>query len=276
MPLISIIIPTYNRSKNLNRAIKSVLAQSFDDYEILVIDDCSTDDTETIVKGFNSNKIRYIKLDQNSGGSMIPRKVGLKSANSKYIAMLDDDDFWVDSGKLALQVTYLETHPNCLLVGTDAITVNDNGFVKMHHHYPKTYQEIRGKLLIYNCFYHSSVLYRRDTIEKLGGYRIISGRRYKEFSNDYDLWLRMGIEGEVINLPIYGVGHVYAPSNLSAVDRLYYMIQQVSLIGKYKTHYRNYFIAGLVKCFFSVVELPLLRMAKNGLININKENNENH
>jgi glycosyltransferase involved in cell wall biosynthesis len=272
MSLVSVIMPTYNRPKLLRRAIESVLVQSFTDYEIIVVDDCSTDDAEAVVTSFNDKRIRYIKLDKNSGGSMLPRRVGIKEANSKYIAILDDDDFWVDIGKLALQVVYLETHPKCMLVGTDAITVSGEGFVKMHHHYPKTYQEIRGKLLIYNCFYHSSVMYRKETIERMGGYKAVNGRRYKYFSNDYDLWLRMGIEGEVVNLPIYGVGHVYSPSNLSAKDRMYYMMQQVSLIGDYKKYYRNYFIAGLVKCFFSLIELPLLRTAKNGIINIGKEN----
>lgn len=271
MPLISVIIPTYNRSKALVKAIKSVLGQTIEDYEIIVVDDCSTDDTENIVRGLKDKRIRYIKLDKNSGGSMLPRKIGIENATSKYIAILDDDDFWVDKGKLVLQAVYLETHPECILVGTDAITVDENGFVKMHHHYPKTYQEIRGKLLIYNCFYHSSVMYRRDAVERIGGYNAVNGRRYKYYSNDYDLWLRMGMIGEVINLPIYGVGHVYSPATLNARDRIYYMMQQVKMIGKYKRYYRNYFIAGLVKCVFSIIELPLLRTAKNGLINIRKD-----
>jgi GT2 family glycosyltransferase len=231
-----------------------------------VVDDCSSDNTSEAIKELNDNRIRYIRLEKNSGGSMTPRKIGIEQSTSKYIAILDDDDFWADDNKLKDQVAYLESHPNCVLVGTDAVSTNGGDEIMMYHHYPKTNLEIRNKILLYNCFYHSSVMYRREILDKVGGYKTIKGGRYQNYSNDYDLWLRMGMVGEIANLPIYGVAHVYSPAQLSTIDRIFYMIKQMKLISNYKREYPNYLIANAVRAFCSVAELPVLRSIKNAII----------
>ena len=192
MNLVSVIMLTYNRSKILSKAIKSVLDQSYSDYELIVVDDCSMDDTEEVVAQFKDKRIRYCKTQQNSGGSMIPRQIGLDVSKGKYIAILDDDDFWIDKHKLSLQVLYLETHPEAVLVGTDAIATNRAGSIIAHHHYPATFIEIKKKLLRQNCFYHSSVMYRKESCLDAGGYIAIKGGCYRNFTDDYELWLRMG------------------------------------------------------------------------------------
>lgn len=92
MPSVSVIIPTYNRSKLLKEAIESVLQQNYTDFEVLVVDDGSTDDTHSVVKRFSDPRLRYFYKD--NGGQSSARNLGLVKAKGKYIAYLDEDDLW--------------------------------------------------------------------------------------------------------------------------------------------------------------------------------------
>lgn len=102
---ISVIIPTYNREGLVGRAIKSVLSQTYKDVEVIVVDDASTDDTETEVKKIESDRLRYIKLNKN-GGACRARNFGINEAKGDYIAFLDSDDIW-NPDKLEKQMKYL-------------------------------------------------------------------------------------------------------------------------------------------------------------------------
>ena len=106
MPLVSVIIPTYNRSNFLRMSISSVLKQSFRDFELIVVDDCSPDDTPQVINSINSHKVNYIRHNANKGESE-SRNTGIKIAESKYIAFLDDDDEWL-SDKLSKQIEIIE------------------------------------------------------------------------------------------------------------------------------------------------------------------------
>lgn len=263
MSLVNVVMPTHNRSKLLDRAIKSVLAQTFTDYELIIVDDCSTDDTQQVVSGIKDSRIRYIKTERNSGGSMIPRKIGNKYSNSKYIAVLDDDDYWADKDKLALQVAYLESHEECIMVGTDWVAVDKDGNKLFYHNYPKSYRDIKKRLLFRNCFYHSAVMYRRESFIKMGGYGIIKKRMYHNFSDDYEMWLKMGTLGEIINLPVYGAGHIYTPYiKLSRLDQSYYMIMHMNLIKSFKKYYDNYYWAMIFRLLIVVYSILLSNSLK--------------
>jgi glycosyltransferase involved in cell wall biosynthesis len=108
-PTVSIIIPTYNRAHVLSRAIQSVLAQTYQDFELIIVDDGSTDDTERLVKSFNSEKIRYIRHIENKGPAAA-RNNGIQSAKGDYIAFQDSDDEWMPQ-KLEKQMRAFETAP---------------------------------------------------------------------------------------------------------------------------------------------------------------------
>jgi glycosyltransferase involved in cell wall biosynthesis len=109
MPTVSVIIPTYNRAKLLGRAIQSVLDQTYQDFELFIVDDASTDDTESLVQSFNSPKIRYIRHRQNKGISGA-RNTGIRSAGGDYIALQDSDDEWLPD-KLEKQMRALAAAP---------------------------------------------------------------------------------------------------------------------------------------------------------------------
>ena len=107
MPTASVIIPTYNRGVPLKRAIESVLSQQFEDFELIVVDDASTDDTEAIVERFDDSRVRYLSHRTNRGGSAA-RNTGIDASEGKFVAFLDDDDEWLPH-KLSRQVDRLET-----------------------------------------------------------------------------------------------------------------------------------------------------------------------
>jgi glycosyltransferase involved in cell wall biosynthesis len=109
MPTVSIIIPTYNREQLLGRAIQSALAQTYQDFELIIIDDGSTDNTDRLVKSFNSEKIRYIRHKKNKGPAAA-RNTGIRSAKGNYIAFQDSDDEWMPE-KLEKQMRAFATAP---------------------------------------------------------------------------------------------------------------------------------------------------------------------
>jgi len=94
IPRISVIIPSYNRANTIGRAIQSALSQSYQDFEIIVIDDGSTDHTEEVIRSFQDSRIRYIRHNRNRGGSAA-RNTGIHAARGEYIAFLDSDDEWL-------------------------------------------------------------------------------------------------------------------------------------------------------------------------------------
>lgn len=105
-PTVSIIIPTYNRSQLIARAVKSVLNQTYQNFELIIIDDGSTDNTRELVTSFNDERIRYIRHEENKGEAAA-RNTGLKAARCDYIAYQDSDDEWLPE-KLARQIELLQ------------------------------------------------------------------------------------------------------------------------------------------------------------------------
>ena len=200
--LISIILPTYNGAGRIQEALLSVLGQSYLHWELLVVDDGSTDNTEELVKDLpcNEKRIIYIKNESNLGIQQTLNK-GLKEAKGEYIARIDDDDMWIDKDKLLKQVEFLEKNKDCVLVGTGLVAVNEEGKEIFRTFNPELDAIIRNKILSKTCFTHSSVMFRKALAMQLGGYSELSEVRHIE---DYDLWLKMGTVGKLANLPIYG------------------------------------------------------------------------
>ncbi|MDQ3190811.1 MAG: glycosyltransferase [Bacteroidota bacterium] len=122
---VSVIIPSYNRTTELCRAIKSVLSQTVQEFEIYVIDDCSDVNTEEVIHGINDHRIKYIRLDE-KGNANVCRNLGIKMATGEYIAMLDSDDEWLPE-HLERKLYFLEKNKADGVFGSCAI---DNGFDK--------------------------------------------------------------------------------------------------------------------------------------------------
>lgn len=182
--LISVIIPTYNRSTVLQRAIDSVLAQSFTHFELIIVDDGSDDNThELLLSLIDSQKIKYFK--QNNLGVSAARNLGAKNANGDYLAFLDSDDEWLPN-KLAIQNDYLSNFPDLQIVYTDEIWIRNGKKVNQKAIHKKSGGRIFLACLQQCLIAPSSVLIKKSLFDSLNGFD-------ESFvvCEDYDLWLKI-------------------------------------------------------------------------------------
>jgi glycosyltransferase involved in cell wall biosynthesis len=131
MPTVSVIIPTYNRAEAVQRTLDSVFAQTFEDFEVVVVDDASDDDTATAVESYDDDRLTFIQHETNRGGS-VARNTGIEAANGTYLAFLDSDDEWRPR-KLETQVATLERRSDdwvAAYCGVDVVPESDPGLVK--------------------------------------------------------------------------------------------------------------------------------------------------
>lgn len=168
MPTVSIILPTYNRAHLLSRAIQSVLDQTYQDFELIIVDDGSTDNTEEIVKSFNDERIKYIWQGENKGVSAA-RNTGIKMAKGKYIAFQDSDDEWMPE-KLEKQVRAFEAAlPEVGIVYTGFFTViNDKKRYITSIGVTLEEGDIFSTLLKGNFIGAPTILIKRECFERVG------------------------------------------------------------------------------------------------------------
>jgi glycosyltransferase involved in cell wall biosynthesis len=200
-PKISVIMPTYNRSHLISRAIKSVLGQTFRNFELIVINDGSTDETEKAVRRFKDKRIIYIK--RKHAGVSAARNVGLAHALGEYIAYLDDDDCYYSCHLKALS-RFLDRHKEMGLVYSKSHVIFDDMSKK-----PRGEPEYEKKKLEYRCLWGvNSVMHRRDCIEKSGNFdeRLQRGE-------DWDLWLRVGDAYQIKRIPRFTTSRSYHGGN---------------------------------------------------------------
>lgn len=234
-PLVSVVMPTYNRSTWLRRAVASVLAQTFTDFELIVVDDCSTDDTEETVGGFQDERIRYVRLSINTGGCAIPRNIGFELARGKYLASLDDDYLW-DKDKLQRQVDFLDAHPDHVLVGTNAIALDEAANEVGRITWPEEDAEIRSDMLSSGRLVQGSVLFRNAAVAASGGYAWCQDRVYCE---DYERWLKLGTVGKMANLPEHLVSFITL-AGVSSGHRLGWCLVNIRMARRYRRYYPNH------------------------------------
>ena len=191
---VSVIIITHNREKFLPFAIESVLRQKFSSFELIIIDDASTDKTEELVKKYLSDsRVRYVKIPKAKSIAQV-RNSAWPYVHGKYIAVLDSDDIWLDDLKLAKQFEYLENHPEIVILGSGAVLIDDEGREIGQVIKPISDKEIKNNFLVKNPFFHSSVMYPYELIKKIGGYD-----ENIHYSEDFNLWLQFGKIGELYN-----------------------------------------------------------------------------
>ncbi|MDQ8004976.1 MAG: glycosyltransferase [Pedobacter sp.] len=192
MPEVSVFIAAYNAERYLAEAIISILRQTFTDFEIIIVNDGSTDQTSKVVQKFSDNRIRYYENEKNMG--LVFTRNRLKTlAEGKYIAILDSDDI-AHIDRIKLQHDYLSANPDVVLCGGHGRQIDENGNFE-----GKLIEVISGVdlgpyLLLRNPFINSSTMFRRDTFMSIGGYRDFP------IAEDYDCFVRMSEMGVVTNL----------------------------------------------------------------------------
>lgn len=190
-PLISVLTSCYNASVYLSEAIESILSQSFNDFEFILIDDGSKDDTLEIIKRYAKKDNRIVVIEKNNTGLANSLNEGIRMAKGKWIARHDADDISLPF-RLEKQIKYVQNLPNAVLLGSGCIVIDQKG------REIKSYKYLSGKPFIRHLikggspFPHSSALYKAESVRRIGGYR---PRIYR--AQDKDLWLRLSRVGAI-------------------------------------------------------------------------------
>jgi glycosyltransferase involved in cell wall biosynthesis len=194
MPLVTVLMPVYNAERFLKQAIQSVLAQTFADFELLIINDGSTDSSVSIIQSFHDKRIRLVHNEKNSGVIDTLNK-GISLATGKYIARMDADDYCLPT-RFEKQVQYLEQHAEVIVLAACVLQVNaqddDLGSWDddIHNTSP---QQIFRALAKTNCIAHPTVMMRTGIIQAY------AYNKKQKGSEDWDLWMRLVSEGHRID-----------------------------------------------------------------------------
>ena len=185
-PLVSVTICCYNSERYIVQTIQSVLDQTFTDFELIIVNDGSTDRTEEIVLGFADPRIRYEY--QENRGLAATRNRTLELARGKYVAFLDHDDLWMPD-KLALQISLMGTREDVAVVYGNAATIDADGNIisERYNDFRIADGNVFTDLLIYDFINWQTVVMRRSVLEDLGGFRPY------DIVEDYDVLLRSAL-----------------------------------------------------------------------------------
>jgi glycosyltransferase involved in cell wall biosynthesis len=193
MAQVCVIIPTYNRAAMVSEAVASVLAQTWPDFELLVVDDGSTDDTAAALAPYAS-RLRLLRRERR-GGVSAARNAGIKASCGEWLAFLDSDDLWLPE-KLARQLAFLSGNPGLLICQTEETWVRRGVRVNQ----PRTHRKIGGRIFLPSlerCLVSpSAVILHRRLLERHGGFD-----EDLPAAEDYDLWLRLAWRYDIGLLP---------------------------------------------------------------------------
>lgn len=191
-PFVSVLMSCYNASRWLDESIQSVLNQSYGDFEFIIVDDGSEDDTLSIVRRYASKDDRIVVIAKTNTGLADSLNVGIKQARGEWIARLDADDL-SEPERLEKQVQAALSNPALVYIGTGLVLIDGQGQIAGAHHYPRAHGKLVEHLQTARKFpAHSSAFYRSDAVRSIGGYRLRIHR-----AQDWDLWLRLSEIGEL-------------------------------------------------------------------------------
>ena len=267
-PLVSIIMPTYNRGEFLPDTIQNILSQTYKNIELIIVCDPSSDNTIEILSKYSTNdqRIKVIKNDTRKK-LMKSLNIGLSVAKGVYIARADDDDPWININKLTNQISFLEKNPEYVLVGTGAIVINNQKNELFRYQQPNSDKSIRNKMLLGNPFIHSTVVFRKSILKKTGPYD-----ENLTDAEDWDLWLRMGMQGKLYNLRTYDIYRFYGERGLSIQNRRNVSKTRLQLIKKYREQYPHSVFAylfNLLQRFYAL--FPYVMIMDNFLFKLKRK-----
>ena len=202
MPAISVLMPVWNGARNgndhfLKMAVESIINQTFEDWEFIIVDDGSTDNTPSILKSYCDKRIQIIKQPVN-GGIVSALNRGLAECTAPLVARQDADDISTVT-RFEVQKKFLDDRPETAMCGTGMYVINEEGKLIMEIcDRPCNYKVVRETLKSWCPIVHGSVMFRKDVMTKLGGYSPDSRFKHAE---DYEMWVRMAKDHIVENIP---------------------------------------------------------------------------
>jgi hypothetical protein len=195
-PRVSVVIGAYNGERFLRPAIESIISQTFRDFELIVVDDCSTDRTPQILSEFKDDRIRVVRNERNLGIAETLNN-GIAVARGEYVALQDHDDVSLPA-RLECQVAFLDKNAQVGMVGSSCSLIDEAGVLLAHRPVECDDVKLRWDLLWRTALIHTTLMVRRRAIEEVGGYSPDPPYRFAE---DYDLMSRVAFRYAVANIP---------------------------------------------------------------------------
>jgi len=190
---VSVVLPVRDGERFVHEAVESVLAQTYADLELIVVDDGSTDATPEILRGFRDERLRVLR--QEPAGLVAALQCGVTEARAPLVARMDADDV-SEPARLERQVELLERRPRVGMVATWTAVIDEEGHELRREVLPPAHADLARRLLLRNPFQHGSVVVRREALEAAGSYRDDYGA-----NEDYDLWRRLARSWELACVP---------------------------------------------------------------------------
>jgi glycosyltransferase involved in cell wall biosynthesis len=253
LPKVSVVMPTRNRGHLLGRALQSVFQQTYGNLEVVVLDDCSEDNTPEVIAQF-ARKHKSIRAFREKAGN-VSRAIQqtVEKAQGEYIAQLDDDDFWSDPEKTAMQVAFLQAHPEYVAVGGGIIRINEQGQERARYLLPQEDKDIRRAMMWETPMTPIASMYRKSAWEDVGGFDPVI-----TYADDWDLVARLGRVGKLYNIRRYLATYTKEDVRWSPVESRRLQQEAFLIRRRYRADYPGFwqgYIYGKVAYFSTFVPL---------------------
>jgi glycosyltransferase involved in cell wall biosynthesis len=231
-PLVTVLLPVYNGGNFLKETIQSILDQTYENFEFIIINDCSTDNSENIIQDFNDKRISYIKNNQNLELINTLNK-GITISKGKYIVRIDADDI-AHRERISRQVLYMEENSDVIVCGSNVALIKNNIITNEIIEYHSDSNDIKFALNFYCPFIHPSIIIRKEILIKN---KLKFDLEFKH-AEDYFLWTQLAAYGEFYNIPEvltyyrlheHQISHVNKQYQIEQMKRIQEIYQQNSL-----------------------------------------------
>jgi glycosyltransferase involved in cell wall biosynthesis len=240
--LISIIILTVDRHNLLDHAIESVVTQTYTNWEIILVQDGDNEKIKTVVGKWLEKGTKIVHIERNTLGTY-PNALnaGIRSAKGKYIAILDDDEFWISNSKLDKQIQLISSSSDIVVVGGYAQVIDEKGKFMYNYTRPIGYEDCLRNALFYNPIVHSTALYKKQSALEVGLYDETISR-----GQDWDFFLKLMKIGRVINIPeVLSTNRIWN-GGTSTKHNSENTISYYKIITKHKNSYTKYYLSLIV------------------------------
>ena len=257
-PLVTVLLPVYNAEKFLRESIDSILNQTYQNFEFLLINDGSTDTSREIILNYTDARIRYLENEKNIGLIQTLNR-GIAEAKGSYIARMDADDV-SRADRLIKQVDFLESNPSYGMVGSWCSVINTSKKIEYH----TSHASLQFALLNYCCFVHPSVMLRKSVL--------IENQFYFDshfvHSEDYELWTRLLTKTKAANLPDYLLSYREHEYQISSI----YREEQLAMFSDIIRNYLQRLDAEIPEIFIQLFTIEKLKVQHTGmrLIHLNE------
>jgi len=210
-PKVSVLMTCYNAASTIQESVSSIIAQTFTNWELVLVDNCSTDNSLTVVKKLNDDRIKIIALDKNHGRTPA-LAIALENAHAEFVAILDADDI-SSQDRLQQQYDFLTNNPNILVVGSWYRNIDQLGSLINEVRTPNTSVAVMRRMASDNPIVNSSAMFRTESARAVGGYN----HNYL-YAQDFALWLALANIGELAILPKFLTDIRRVKSSLSTIS----------------------------------------------------------